>query len=207
MADRISNQVVCHAEHVDVDRIYACFSCENEPQFRYVLRLPFRDRADAPDKVVAILKNPSAANEYTADVTIRRVEEYVHRHYCNAGELVILNLFAYRATDPKRLGSHGDIVGPCNNYNIRLHCGSATDIILAWGGTQSGEVPATEYDARITTVLDILRPHENKLKLWIVPPTRKQKEQGLGQNPRCPLHGRNWAYDSAPCRWSQVAPR
>lgn len=180
-----------HSAYVDAERIRARFSCGRKPDFRYALHLPFRGRKGKPKKVAAILKNPSAANECRADTTIRRVEEYVYLHFSDASELVILNLFAYRATYAKdvkcRMAQGEDVIGPCNDYYIRRYCARATDIIQAWGG--NGPIPEGEYSARINALCRMLCAYRNKL--WRVPKKN-------GSIPAYPLHGLRWSYRSCP---------
>ena len=189
MPGRIGRQLD-HGACVDAGRIRS-FGCK--PNFRYALRLPFRDRRGKTQSVATILKNPSAADARKADTTIKIVEIYVHQHFPEASELVILNLFAYRATDTEDVKSHmdngNDVIGPCNDYYIKRYCVRATDIILAWGGKSS--IPKDKYSARINAVYRMLRPHGNKL--WMVP-------KNGGCIPAYPLHGLKWCYESCPCR-------
>ena len=185
-----------HYSGVDARHISAHFSSGSEPHFRYTLRLPFCGGEGRPKRVAVILKNPSAANVCRADTTIRRVEAYVHRHFPDASELVILNLYAYRATNTvdvrSRVADGGEIVGPSNDHHIRRWCRSATDIILAWGGNSS--IPRAAYDARVNAVCGMLRRHRNKL--WMVP-------KRDGSAPAQPLHGLRWSYSSCPRRLSR----
>ena len=185
-----------HDACVDVGGIRAHFSCGQPPDFRYTLHLPFRGGAGGaqpPRRVAVILKNPSAADTRRADVTIQRVERYVHRHFPNTSELLILNLFAYRATNPSDVEdrmSHGDeVVGPSNDHYTRCYCAWATDIILAWGGNKP--IPRAQYALRIDAVCRILDRHRNKL--WHVPPPSDQGRL-------YPRHGQVWCYSSCPVR-------
>ena len=192
MPGTMGRQIEHHA-CVDVSRIHQKFSGGENPDFRYTLCLPSRDRQGMCKRVAVVLKNPSAANALKADSTIRIVEEYVHKHFPNARELVILNLFAYRATYPKDVKSHmvngGDVIGPCNDYYIRHYCACATYIIPAWGG--NSQIPKGRYSDRIDEVCRMLRPHRNKL--WRVP-------KSDGSIPDYPLHGLRWSYGSCPRR-------
>jgi len=47
--------------------------------------------------------------------------------------LVIVNLFAYRHTDPKALRQAADPVGPANDATLRALTGTAPRTIAAWG--------------------------------------------------------------------------
>jgi len=61
--------------------------------------------------------NPSTADHLFDDPTITRCIRYADRW--GKGGLIMLNLFAYRATDPKQLKETDDPVGPDNDKYIR----------------------------------------------------------------------------------------
>lgn len=164
MARRFGEQIR-HADNVDVERIRACFSPCGE--YRYLLVIPYRVESRRNEVVSVILKNPSSADENLSDRSVRRAEEYVYRHFRRCSELRILNLFAYRATDPgylqTRINQAGCInaVGPSNDrFLIPSFC-SSTHIIVAWG--RSGKISKICYDSRIAQVKHLLRPFGGKL--------------------------------------------
>lgn len=64
-------------------------------RYRYRLTRRF---ADGPCATFVML-NPSTADETIDDPTIRRCRNFAIREGC--GGLVVVNLFAYRATDPR----------------------------------------------------------------------------------------------------------
>lgn len=81
-----------------------------------------------------ILLNPSTADETRNDPTINRCIHFAQSLLC--GTLIVVNIFAYRATDPrelKRVTEDLDIVGPENNRNIIEAVEQATVPIVAWG--------------------------------------------------------------------------
>jgi hypothetical protein len=92
--------------------------------------------ADTSPTCVFIGLNPSTANEEVNDPTIRRCIDFAKRLYC--GRLVMLNLYAYRATDPRDLDSALDPIGPDNDKTLKswadrmIPCGSGV-VIAAWG--------------------------------------------------------------------------
>ncbi len=47
--------------------------------------------------------------------------------------LVIVNLFAFRATAPRALRDEEDPVGPCNDEALQLFTGRGAQTIVAWG--------------------------------------------------------------------------
>jgi hypothetical protein len=111
----------------------AIFStCE---KYRYVL---WRRWGDAPP-LAFIGLNPSTADASQDDPTIRRCIGFAKRF--QAGGLVMLNLFAFRATDPSALvlfanPDHPEAgVGPNHDEMIRPWMGLCNKAIAAWGAS------------------------------------------------------------------------
>jgi hypothetical protein len=75
--------------------------------------------------------NPSAADETEDDPTIRRCIGFARSFGC--GRLHMLNLFAFRSTDPKRLRTTLDPVGPENDGVLRQQLAEEAIILAAWG--------------------------------------------------------------------------
>lgn len=76
--------------------------------------------------------NPSTADEKADDPTITRCTGFAKAW--SLGGLVMLNLFAYRATDPKELLLIQDPVGKDNDRTIVECCDKAQGpVIVAWG--------------------------------------------------------------------------
>ena len=92
---------IAHFRYVVRQDVRASFS--RDRAFRFKLDIPYRPENGRDQTVAIVMKNPSSADEYNADTTIRRVEEYVHRNFQSAATLTVLNLFAYRATDPRNV--------------------------------------------------------------------------------------------------------
>lgn len=82
-----------------------------------------------------IMLNPSTADAMLDDPTIRRCIGFAAREGC--GWLHVVNLYAYRATDPRALVSAGDPVGPENDASIAAAiaeaCASGGYVLAAWG--------------------------------------------------------------------------
>lgn len=79
--------------------------------------------------------NPSTADATTDDPTIRRCMDFAERE--GAAGILMLNLFAYRATTPARLKEVADPFGP-QNWRTRLEIfagsqESGARIVCAWG--------------------------------------------------------------------------
>ena len=81
--------------------------------------------------LVVIGLNPSTADETEDDPTIRRCIGFAKR--LGMARLEMLNLFAYRSTDPRELGRVDAPVGPYNDNAIREVCASSSLIVAAWG--------------------------------------------------------------------------
>jgi hypothetical protein len=78
-----------------------------------------------------ILLNPSTADAYQDDPTLRRCISFVHSF--GGGSLEIVNLFAFRSPYPEALLSAHDPVGPENDVHILYAVKRATYVICGWG--------------------------------------------------------------------------
>lgn len=103
-------------------------------KFRYSLWRRWHLLLDAPDTsglCCFIGLNPSTADETEDDPTIRRCIGFAKDWGYNG--LVMLNIFAYRATDPKEMKAFPAPVGPLNNLAICEVTQSVGKTIIAWG--------------------------------------------------------------------------
>lgn len=75
--------------------------------------------------------NPSTAIETRDDPTIRRCMRFARDW--GFTRLKMVNLYAYRATDPRSLWLADDPVGPENDHNLSLAFGDSDLIVAAWG--------------------------------------------------------------------------
>ncbi len=75
--------------------------------------------------------NPSTADENANDPTVRRCIGFAKTW--KYGGLVLVNLFAFRSTDPAGLPMADDPVGPENDASIMRHCKSVKRVVAAWG--------------------------------------------------------------------------
>jgi hypothetical protein len=83
------------------------------------------------DRVIFVMLNPSTADAEQDDPTIRRCIGYA-RAWGYSG-LVVLNLFALRATNPALLKHADDPVGPENDHVLTEYFASGARIVAAWG--------------------------------------------------------------------------
>ena len=82
-------------------------------------------------KVAFIGLNPSTADEYTNDPTIRRCIGFAKKW--GYGGMHMLNIFAYRATDPKVLKQWPTPAGPENDRFLYEIAKSSDLVVCAWG--------------------------------------------------------------------------
>jgi hypothetical protein len=89
------------------------------------------DRRWAPGPTVAwIMLNPSTADADTDDPTLRRILAFSRGW--GFGALRVVNLYAYRATEPADLWRAADPVGPDNDRHIAAAV-SCVEVVAAWG--------------------------------------------------------------------------
>jgi hypothetical protein len=88
-----------------------------------------------------VMLNPSTADASLDDPTIRRCTGFARRE--GYGALIVLNLYAYRATNPKVLVTCADPVGPHNDTILWAHLLAAaegpTPVVAAWGANAKRE--------------------------------------------------------------------
>lgn len=103
-------------------------------RYRYSLG---RRWGDGPVGVFVML-NPSTADAYQDDPTIRRCIGFAKRE--GWGGIEVVNLWAWRATDPKELlfgrrAIASEVRGPLNTEAIREALSRASFAVAAWGAT------------------------------------------------------------------------
>jgi hypothetical protein len=123
-------------------------------RYRYFLAISWSNKPP----LAFIGLNPSTATEVQDDPTVRRCKAYAAAR--GAGGLVMLNLFAYRATNPKDMKSQADPFGRANTpADLASYCRQlgARDIVAAWGshggfmdaGRWAGEYIANQPDLNL----------------------------------------------------------
>ena len=96
--------------------------------YRYALWRTWETKAR---QVLFIGLNPSTADEVTDDPTIRRCIRFARDW--GYGKLCMVNVFAYRHTDPSVLKKVKDPVGKQNMAIIQEQLSLSDQVILAWG--------------------------------------------------------------------------
>jgi hypothetical protein len=81
--------------------------------------------------LVFVMLNPSTADDKIDDPTIRRCIGFAKT--LGYGSMEVVNLFAYRATNPDELKNCVDPIGLKNDEYILDAAKRATQIIFAWG--------------------------------------------------------------------------
>lgn len=94
------------------------------------------------ERVLFIMLNPSTATEVQNDPTVERCERRARA--LGFGAFRVLNIFAYRATDPRDMKRAEDPVGPGNDAAMLDGLEWADAVVCAWGthGEHRGRGPA-----------------------------------------------------------------
>lgn len=92
-----------------------------------------------------VMLNPSTADAEQLDPTVNRCLGYARRE--GAGGLLVLNIMAYRATDPRKLQQADDPVGPRNHETLRGQLAAAQKVVAAWGAHS-----ATKFDGAVESI-------------------------------------------------------
>lgn len=106
-------------------------------EYRYALTRKWSagmfDAAYPNGQLCWIMLNPSTADDLTDDQTIRRCTRFSKRD--GYSEMVVVNLFAARATHPTELLHVDDPIGPHNDTFLTGAISSATAVVFGWGAT------------------------------------------------------------------------
>jgi len=105
--------------------------------YRYRLQRYF-GVLDGALPLVFCMLNPSKADAEKDDPTIRRCIDYAKREHAQG--LLVINLYAYRATDPEKLWKAVNPIGPDNYIHLQQVGRLAGRIVCAWGTKAQPEV-------------------------------------------------------------------
>jgi len=105
-------------------------------QYRYLLSRNWPMLLIQPKKTFAlafIMLNPSTADDKVDDPTIRRCMSFARREGYSG--IHVVNLYAFRATDPKNITKIKDPerIGPANNFFIKQVVAECPEVVVAWG--------------------------------------------------------------------------
>ena len=115
------------------------FSIRNTQRYRYLLSREIDDASASC--LLFVMLNPSTATRSRDDPTIRRCMGFAKRW--GYGRLLVANLLALRATDPRVLTSAPRSEGAHNRTALRWAAQTADDIVVAWGNHGGRLAPAT----------------------------------------------------------------
>lgn len=142
--------------------------------YRYSL---WRIWDEAKPYVCFLMLNPSTANEVENDPTIERCQR---RSMSMAyGGIFVINLYAYRSTDPAALDQVEDPIGPLNDKYIAEVAQNAGIVICGWGNS-------TQRFDRHIMVIELLK------RLGVKPMCLAKNKDG---SPKHPLYV---SYDAQP---------
>ena len=102
-------------------------SISEDGLYRYRLERRWDDRR----AVTWIMLNPSTADAERDDQTVRRCIWFSQS--AGYGRLLVVNLYAFRATDPKFLAYAEDPEGRANLAHVRAALDESKLIVAAWG--------------------------------------------------------------------------
>ena len=131
-----------------------------DSNYRYTLGRDFEGVCD-DRQCVFVMLNPSTADALVDDPTVRKCVGFAKR--LGFGSLIVINLFAYRATKPSALTLHRregrDAAGPDNALHVSdiLHNTSDYDgdrIIVAWGSTSGRKWVQPFADVMLENIAD-----------------------------------------------------
>jgi hypothetical protein len=149
-------------------------------RYRYNLERSFKYGKHGEHKTVAVVMvNPSTADAVRDDHTIKKLTGFARTHAWK--RIIVVNLFAYRATDVSDLGRVQDPVGPHNDDYIRQAFEEADQIIVAWG---AGKKFPKGFEGRWLEVAAM------------VPKGKKLYSIGVPCNDGHPKHPARLAYDT-----------
>ena len=151
--------------------------------WRYFLRRPIEqqieqgflvnDLLNQPDPTIKrppiafCLLNPSTADENKDDPTVARCRRFAVAW--GYGDVIVLNAFAYRATDPKDMKAHAEPVGAENDETIlstvEWVLKSGGKIVCGWGNHG-------DHLQRSTHLRTLLSPFKNSEKIFAFPVTK-----------------------------------
>jgi hypothetical protein len=100
-------------------------------RYRYTLIHRWDELLDPGHGIAWICLNPSTADEHQLDPTLRRIRDFSAAW--GYAFFVMLNLFAWRATDPAAMKAAADPIGPDNDRWIAHWTARCDRTMLGWG--------------------------------------------------------------------------
>ena len=118
-------------------------------RYRYLLRRTWDQKKP---RALLIMLNPSTADAHADDATIRSCVRLLQA--LQYGSLEVVNLFAWRATDPDELPNVAEPIGEKNDVAIMSAVGRCDLAICAWGAHKA----ATKRARQVIEMIRSQRP-------------------------------------------------
>lgn len=132
------------------------------PDGRYRYSLERQLREGVARRIVWVMLNPSKADHYRDDATLRRVIWFSARYGCPCGAIEVVNLYAWRSTPSDGLTAAEalgfDVIGPENDHHILRAFKRAEQsmgmVVFAWGAHElaGARVEAVRALARVAGI-------------------------------------------------------
>lgn len=113
-------------------------------KYRYLLT---RQWGPEPASVLWVMLNPSTADAEVDDQTIRKCIGFTKLWGYDG--LRVVNLFAYRSTDPQELLAVDDPMGSGNKRIVESIINASEVVVLAWGATLAGKLSRLNVEAMV----------------------------------------------------------
>lgn len=147
MTSQLELAIARTAEEIALPRNGAVITADG--RYRYVLTRTWDE--ELPPLIWCML-NPSTADDQVNDATIRRCLGFAKR--LGHGGIVVVNLYAFRATDPRELArQHAagvDVVGIENDVWLRRVMAMGTRSVVCGWGASAGPLPHRMH--RVTAI-------------------------------------------------------
>lgn len=116
-----------------LDGVKADAVLSDDGMYRYALTRDWFPKTDRSGHVLWIMLNPSTADADVDDPTIRRCQAFARAWGFDG--ITVVNLYAYRSTDPKALRTVADPIGEANDDVIESYFGAlgVGRVVCAWG--------------------------------------------------------------------------
>jgi len=125
-----------------------------DQKYRYWLARRWAAAGSMP-YILWVLLNPSTADAYNDDATVRKAAGFTDRWGYKV--MMFVNLYAWRATNPRQLKRVADPIGVENDHWIQTYASAAAKVVCAWGQDPSAD------NIRARTVLALLNTQRSLL--------------------------------------------
>lgn len=103
----------------------------HDGRYRYLLARRWQEGVGHARTILWIMLNPSSADHDRDDLTVRKCIGFSKAW--GASALKVVNLFAYRTSNPQDLLEVMNPVGPANQEHVRKAGDDCDKVIVAWG--------------------------------------------------------------------------